>query len=86
MKATLSTDDQCDLIRRFITMIEDAGLQFGGGGRSEWDGIVETCELGSTTEEHRSLLLEWLKAEDDIIDCSVGANFDGWYEIPWEAI
>lgn len=84
MKATLSTGEQNDLIDRFITMIEDAGLQFGGGGRSEWEGIVETFELGFTTEEHRSLVLAWLKAEDDVIHCSVGLNFDGWYGIPWE--
>lgn len=86
MKATLSTGKQTDLIDRFITMIEDAGLQFGGGGRSDWKGIVEAYEeRGSTTDEHRTFVWAWLKAEDDIIECSVGENFDGWYGIPWEA-
>lgn len=84
MKATLSTDHQNDLIDRFITMIEDTGLQFGGGGSSEWEGVVETFEGGSTTDDQRAVVLAWLERQDDVIDCAVRENFDGWYGVPWE--
>ena len=83
MKATLSTDELGSFTDRFITMIENAGLQFGGGGGSDWKGIVETFRRGSTTEKQRDAVLAWLETQDEVSGVSGGEIFDGWYGEPW---
>ncbi|MBT4864946.1 MAG: DUF469 family protein [Planctomycetaceae bacterium] len=83
MQADLSADERNKILDRFIQMIEDAGLQFGGGGRgTEWSGIAETCGRGSVTAEHRRTVLEWLERQPQILNATAGPLIDGWYGSP----
>lgn len=62
MQADLTDDERNETHDRFIQMIEDTGLQCGGGGRgTEWSFIVEICGRGSVTAEHRRTVLAWLE-------------------------
>ena len=83
---TLSTVELNEFCDRFITMIENTGLQFGGGGGFEWNGIIEAFERGTTSEGHRNSVLTWLEAQVEVAEADVGQRFDGWYGEPWENV
>ena len=80
LDAGLSADKQYEFFDRFIEMIENSRLQFGGGGSdSEWSGIVEYCGRGTATDEHRGVVVSWLNRQREVVDCNAGALVDAWY-------
>jgi uncharacterized protein YggL (DUF469 family) len=69
----------------FIDLIESRGLAFGGGvnGSSlEGCGVVSTQERGSTTNEDRQAVLDWLQQYPTVAAAEAGEFVDGWYG--WE--
>lgn len=60
------------LTDRFLRMIEQRNLQFGGGGFHDWFGVVQGSYRGTTTEDDRQFVLAWLTTEDDIIAAQAG--------------
>lgn len=66
----------------FISMIENNGLQFGGGGNATWTGIVEGPWRGTVTAADREKVLAWLHAHPKVVDVSAGPLRDAWYG--WE--
>ena len=73
--------EQCDgLNDDFIAMIEEHGLQFGGGGsRDGWNGIVELAGRGTAAEHHRRIVAAWLESQPQIKACTVGQLVDAWH-------
>ncbi len=71
-----------DLIDRFIEKaIEDNGLQFGGGGESEWNGFVELDKpRGSTSNHQREAVKQWFIRESQILEYYVTPLIDAWYD------
>ena len=78
----LSTVDRNSLLDDWICLaIENNGLQFGGGGRGNiWKGVVTSEGKGSTTEEQRIIIEEWLSAEPRVLDYEVGSLIDVWLD------
>jgi len=67
----------------FIDLVESRRLVAGGGGgglEAEW--VVSTWNRGSTTEEDRRAVLDWLLSHPEVADAKAGALMDGWYD--WE--
>jgi uncharacterized protein YggL (DUF469 family) len=67
----------------FIDLIESRRLAAGGGGgglKAEW--VVSTWSRGSTTEEDRRAVLDWLLPHPEVVDAKASALIDGWYG--WE--
>lgn len=62
--------------------IEANGLFFGGGGKEEIEGFVTLSGRGSATEEHRRILMRWLKDRLEVVEYSVGPLVDAWEEEP----
>lgn len=77
----LDTKTRNDLIDRFIEKaIEDNGLQFGGGGDSEWNGFVAHDKpRRSTTNVHRKAVEQWFVKEPEILEYYVTDLIDSWY-------
>lgn len=67
------------LIDVFLSEVETNGLGFGGGGNHEWEGFIAMMERGSTTEEHRTLVGNWLSANPNVVEHEVGPLEDAWY-------
>ena len=64
----------------FIAMIEDHGLQFGGGGPPDtWHGVVELNGRGTVTEEHRQIVAGWLEWHPRITTYTIGELVDAWH-------
>lgn len=80
-----------DLIDRFIeNAIENNGLQFGGGGKFQWNGFVTLDKArGSTLEHHREAVKQWYIQESQILEYYVTSMIDAWHgdfdnvEIQW---
>jgi uncharacterized protein YggL (DUF469 family) len=70
----------------FIDLIESRCLAVGGiGGQVpllETGGIVSAWDRGSTTEEDRQAVLDWLLRHPNVASAEVGTFIDGWYG--WE--
>ena len=68
---------------QFITdAIEANGLLFGGGGSPTrgWSGVVQRDHrYDSTTDDHRKVLSDWLKARPEIEQARVSATWDIWH-------
>ncbi|GAA5130062.1 50S ribosome-binding protein YggL [Thalassotalea piscium] len=62
----------------FDEVIEPNGLGFGGEGDKIWHGLVCTQSLGQCTEEHRSAVEKWLKA-NGVTAVSVSELYDVWW-------
>ena len=79
MSPTLN-DDETDLLTdSFIEMIEANGLQFGGGGKQRWSGIVQGTYRGSAKESARKSVLGWLDQNPDVVSAEAGPLRDAWY-------
>lgn len=80
MPSDLTESDFDDLIDLFIEeAIEANGLSFGGGGGDEWSGFVALDGRGSTTDEHREKVGQWLESRPQILEWHVGPFVDAWY-------
>jgi uncharacterized protein len=79
MSSTLSTKDRDVLLDAFIDMIEQNGLQFGGGGLNDWEGFVNLDSRGTATEQHRQVVHEWLDGHPQVEDVVVGQLVDVWH-------
>ena len=77
--STLSTDERNSLLDAFIEMIEQNGLQFGGGGLDKWEGFVALDSRGTATEQHRQAVHKWLNNHPQIESIIVGELIDSWY-------
>lgn len=74
------TEGQCDaLTDAFIAMIESRHLQYGGGGRAIWSGVVQGPYRGSATSIDREAVLRWLRDHPLIVAASAGPLRDAWY-------
>lgn len=67
------------LIDDFISMIEENGLQFGGGGYSDWSGLVQGPHRGTAKESDRESVLAWLQTHPQIMKASAGPLRDAWH-------
>ena len=75
-KASLTHDEQLEILIKFITeAIEGRSLSFGGGE----NGFVTRTGRGSTTEEDRQAVNSWLQSCAAIERVSVSENEDAWY-------
>ena len=75
-KASLTHDEQLEILIKFITeAIEGRNLSFGGGE----NGFVTRTGRGSTTEEDRQAVNSWLQSCAAIERVSVSENEDAWY-------
>lgn len=77
--AELSPSERDAVLDRFIAMIEEAGLQFGGGVDTRCTGIVEFCGRGSATDQHREFVLGWIRNQPETFDEAVGPLVDAWH-------
>ena len=75
----LSTLDRNSILDDFIAEIERLGLQFGGGGVSDWEGFAALDSRGTATDEHRSAILAWLESHPNIEKPVVGPLVDSWH-------
>ncbi len=62
----------------FAEVIEPNNLGFGGEGDTLWHGLVCTQNIGKCTEEHRTLVEKWLKA-NGTTTVSVSELYDVWW-------
>lgn len=79
MDSALSAEQIDALGDSFIEMIEQHNLQFGGGGKTTWTGIVSGPWRGSTTEADREQVLRWLRQQPEILSSSAGPLRDAWH-------
>ncbi|MDR2188011.1 MAG: YggL family protein [Azonexus sp.] len=64
----------------FINLVESRRLVAGGGGgRLEAEWVVSTWGRGSTTEEDRRAVLDWLLSHPEVAGAEAGVFVDGWY-------
>ncbi len=76
----MSIDEFDKLTDDFIAMIEDNGLQFGGGGPpGTCHGVVELNGRGTVTEEHRQIVALWLESHPGITTYTIGELVDAWH-------
>ena len=75
----LSAGERGKLFDDFLDMIVDNGLQFGGGGHDNWDGMVELCGRGSATEQHRQSIRSWPDSNEQMTNVAVGELVDAWH-------
>ena len=74
------TRDRADSeIDDFIDMIESRSLQFGGGGKYVWSGIVQGAYRRSATESDRTAVASWLRRNPRIVAVKVGPLRDAWH-------
>lgn len=72
----MSSEQQLDLLMRFITeVVEARGLAFGGGE----NGFVTREGHGSTTDADREAIGSWLNSCESIHLVEVGTLQDAWY-------
>lgn len=76
MASSLSDDERMSLLDDFLEMIENNGLQFGGGGHIDWKGLVALDQRGSATEEHRAAVRLWLERHSQLDNIDVSELFD----------
>jgi uncharacterized protein YggL (DUF469 family) len=75
-KPGMSSEQQLDLLMRFITeVVEARGLAFGGGE----NGFVTREGRGSTTDADREAVGSWLNSCESIHLVEVGSLQDAWY-------
>ena len=81
-KSALDDAGYADFIYDFIDFAEERGLLLSAfGGKlpiEKTDGLVWTPQ-GSTSEEDRSALVEWLLARAEVAEAKAGPLRDGWY-------
>ncbi len=82
----MSDQDVETFLGQFLTeAIEANGLDFGGGGNHEWQGIVTLDRRGSVTEEQRKLVGDWLERHSRVTGHEVGEFLDAWHgTCEWE--
>lgn len=77
--SSISGDQVESLTDDFITMIKARNLQYGGGGKHTWTGIVQGPYRGSTTNADRDSVLKWLQDHPQIISAHAGPLRDAWH-------
>lgn len=76
----LTVQERNHVLDEFIDMIEQHGLEFGGGGaRDTWEGFVALDSRGTATETHRAAVREWLQTQAKISAVRIGELRDAWY-------
>lgn len=67
------------VIEAFIAeAIEGNDLQFGGGGRGDWqEGVAEPHTLDAATETQRQAVADWLSRQPWVLEFEVGPLGDG---------
>lgn len=60
--------------------IEVNGLEYGGGGDTEWEGFVTLNRRGSVTEDQRGKVIAWLSGNPRIIEHEVSELMDAWHD------
>lgn len=73
-----STQDNDAFWADFIALVESRGLAFGGGDSG---GFVTTAARGSTSDEDRQALQEWLSRRSGVGAVEVGPLEDAWYGV-----
>lgn len=76
------SDDELDtVLDQFIEVaIEGNGLEFGGGGDTEWEGFVAVNGRGSVTEDQREKVIAWLSGNPKIVEHEVSELIDAWHD------
>lgn len=60
-------------------VIEPNGLAYEGSGYLNWQGIICTQKLGNCTEEHRSIVIDWLQ-NHGLKDVKASPLIDIWWD------
>ncbi|MTD37256.1 DUF469 family protein [Erwinia sp. CPCC 100877] len=60
-------------------VIEPNGLAYDGSGYLAWEGLICTQQLGKCTEEHRTLVRQWLEARK-LEEVRLSDLFDVWWD------
>jgi uncharacterized protein YggL (DUF469 family) len=64
----------------WIDLMEANRLSFGGGGDTvQGSGFITRERRGSSTEQDRSLVNDWLQVQSKITQVNVGPLEDAWY-------
>ncbi|QOL26845.1 YggL family protein [Thalassotalea sp. LPB0316] len=76
-----TTDEAVDTFidKFFAEVIQERELGFGGEGDVLWHGLICTQKLGKCTEEDRTAVENWLKA-NGATTVSVSDLYDVWWE------
>lgn len=80
----LQESDFDKFIDDFLTMIEERGLVFGGGGsvKDSWEGIVaKEKKYTCTDSSDKEFISDWLESRNEIRDFSLGRDIDLWYSL-----
>ncbi len=60
-------------------VIEPNGLAYDGSGYLAWEGLICTQQIGKCTEEHRTLVRQWLEARK-LEEVRLSDLFDVWWD------
>lgn len=71
------------LLDEFAAFLKRRDLVVGGMGGTlpmlEVEGLIHRLDGGSTTEEDRQSVAQWLEARPEVMGASAGELVDGWH-------
>jgi uncharacterized protein len=76
----LNTEERDVLLDEFLEFIEANGMMTAASTNDAFDAyLISSAVRGSTTEDHRRLVREWLTSRQDLSEVQVGERSDAWY-------
>lgn len=77
--ALSDTDEASRFWEEYIDMIEETGLECGGGGAEHQSYFITKSGRGSVTEQQREAVIAWLEHHPDVCNVVAGELRDAWY-------
>lgn len=77
--AASDPDKASQFLGEYIDLIEEAGLECGGGGAEHQSYFITKSGRGSVTEKQRETVNAWLEHHPDICNVMAGEMRDAWY-------
>jgi uncharacterized protein len=76
----LNAEQRDALLDAFLAFIEAEGMMTAASTNEAFDAyLISSAVRGSTTENHRRLVREWLASRPDLAEVQVGELSDVWY-------
>ena len=76
----VNTDVRGALLDEFLEFIEANGMMAAASTNEGFDAyLISSAARGSTTEDHRQLVWEWLANRPDLTEARVGELSDAWH-------